>query len=33
MGSKAVIDADDYLENIPETDVLAAKAQAAEGDD
>jgi len=33
MGSKAAIDADDYLEEIPEVEAGATDPQAAEGDD
>ena len=33
MGSKAAIDADDYLEALPEVEAGAAETQAAEGDD
>ncbi|MEF8822195.1 MAG: thioredoxin reductase, partial [Halovenus sp.] len=33
MGSKAAIDADEYLEDLPEVEAGTAETQAAEGDD
>ncbi len=33
MGSKAALDADDYLDDVPETEAAAAETQPAEGDD
>jgi thioredoxin reductase (NADPH) len=33
MGCKAAMDADEYLEDVPELDAAAAETQAAEGDD